>query len=250
MPKLSGLGMEMYFCGFDLSGCTGSIDDLSTPRTTLEVTGLNKSSTERIYGHSSGQASLTTYFNDAAGKEHLAYRGLPTTDVLASVLVRACAGSEAATMRAKQINYDWSRPLDGSLTGNIQLQSNSSFLEWGEVLVTRTSVTGAGNSPSLNNSAASCNGVSVTLHVACFCGCTLCVALQSSSDDGCADAFAAISCFTQVTCSDANVAERKTVAGAVEQYLRLNYSGTFTSAIVVATVRRGDSTDIEAYTTG
>lgn len=247
MAKRNGLGMEFYFQGFDLSGDIGAICNIDGQRTTLEVTGINKSSVERVYGRGDAEITVTTYFNDATGQEHLAFRTLPTTDVDVLVLLGTTIGCPAAMLLGKQVNYAWSRGQDGSLTGNVQALGNAVALEWGDLLVTKTTISGAGNSPSLDNSAATCYGVAAVLHVTAFTGCTLCVALQESSDDGCADAYATIGSFTQVTA--ANASERITVTstGCIERYLRLNYSGTFTSATLVAAERRGDANDFDAY---
>lgn len=246
MAKLSGIGMELYFGGSDLSGCTASIENLSTPRTTIDKTGLVTSSIERVYGHSSGEMTVTTHFNDCAGKEHLRYRNAPTTDVLAMILVRPCKDQEVAMLTAKQVSYDGTRGTDGDFTLSVEAQSNAQFLEWGKVLVTKTSVSANGNSPSLNNCAASCSGVAVMIQVSVFSGTSISVALQESSDDGCTDAFATIACFTNVV---GITAERKTVSGSgQEQYMRLNYSNiSGESMTITAALRRGTSVDIEAY---
>ncbi|NIV28256.1 MAG: hypothetical protein GWN58_01720 [Anaerolineae bacterium] len=48
--------------------------------------------------------------------------------------------------------------------------------------------------------------------------------------------------------TSAPAAERVTVAGTVDRYLRVTSSGTFTSADFAVMVRRGESVDDEAYT--
>ena len=139
MGKISGLGQQLYLGGRDLSGDVGSIDSAGSPTNLLDVTSINKSAVERIYGLRTGQLSFTAFFNDATDAEHDALKGLPTADVLALWLMSTTRGDACAALTAKQIDYDATRNADGSLTFKVDLQGTAGlFLEYGKILVAKT----------------------------------------------------------------------------------------------------------------
>lgn len=69
MAKSSGLGDNFYIGGYDLSGDIGSVDQISTPVATFDVTAIKDIAAERIYGRRDGQLSFTSFFeySGAAG---------------------------------------------------------------------------------------------------------------------------------------------------------------------------------------
>ena len=242
MAKRAGLSMGFYIGGYDLSGDASGIDTLSGARATLPTTGINKSSMERAYGRGDGEISWSTWFNDAAGQEHSALKGLPTSDVLVIVDTGGSAGDPAAMLLGKQINYDWSRPGDGSLAGSIQALNNGVPLEWGETIIALSTITAAGQSTSQDNGGSSTAGAAVMFMCTAFSGTNYTGTVQDSSDD---TTFATLIAMTQITA--VNQAERKTVTGTVDRYTRVDHAGTFTSVDVIFVLRRGDANDIPAY---
>lgn len=245
MAKKSGLGAQFYIGGYDLSGDVGAIDTIASPRSTLDVTGINVSAMERVYGRIDSEISFSTYFNDAAGKEHPALKGLVTADRNVLAMMGGTLGDAAAMQVAKQINFDWVRGADGSLVGKVQCLGQGVKLEWGKSIIAASNIAAAGNSAAEDNAAASSNGIAAMIHCWGFTGTSITVALQESSDNGVGDPFATIITFAAISAAFAS--ERKTLAGAVERYLRLNYAGTFTSADIIVATRRGASTDVNGY---
>ena len=67
MAKKSGLSQQFYFEGVDMSGDVGSIDNVSTPRGTQDVTGLSRNAHEFLTTQSDGQISWSASFNAAPG---------------------------------------------------------------------------------------------------------------------------------------------------------------------------------------
>ena len=67
--------------------------------------------------------------------------------------------------------------------------------------------------------------------------------IQQSSDNGSGDAWATVLSFSAVADGAEPTAERVTVSGAVERYLRVTTTGTFTNATFIVTTRRGTSED-------
>lgn len=242
MAKSAGLSQQFFIGGYDLSGDVGAINSVSSPRGALEVTAINKAAKERLYGLTDGMLEFATWFNDAAGQEHLALRGLPTADRNVIWAFGGSIGSVAAMLIAKQINYDWVAGQDRSLAGRIACQGNGNGLEWG-LLLTPGKVThsGATNGASRDDAAATSNGIVGYIQCTAFTGTTVTVIIQESSDNGGADPWATKLSFTAITA--VNSAERVTATGTVERYLRVSSSGTFTSAAIVVAYRRGTAED-------
>lgn len=132
MSKQSGLGDQLLVAGYDLSGDAGAIDSVAGGPSVLEVTGINKSAFERLGGLRDGRIEWTSYFNDATGAEHPVLKTRPTTDVHVMYQRGTTLGNPAASLVAKQINYDGERSDDGALTFKIEALANAYGLEWGE----------------------------------------------------------------------------------------------------------------------
>jgi len=70
----------------------------------------------------------------ALGTEHNALAPLPTSDVIFSYFQGSAVGNPAASMNAKQVDYDPTRGTDASITFKVDAQANSYGLEWGRQL--------------------------------------------------------------------------------------------------------------------
>jgi len=244
MAKAAGLAMEFYFQGYDLSGDIASIENMGSPRTTLPITGINKSAMERVYGKIDAVLAFTSWFNDAAGQQHLALRGLPTTDVDVLVALRGGAkGSSAGFIGdGKQPDLSHSRGVDGSLTAKGNMLANGKAWEYGTILLAKATISGTGNSTSEDNSGSSSAGLAGIIHLTAFSGTNYTATIQDSTNNIC---FCSLKAFAQITA--VNKSERVTVSGTVNRYLRVNHAGSFTSVDVVVATRRGESTDKEGY---
>ena len=245
MAKKSGLGQQIFVHGYDLSGDVSVINSASSPRDMLDVTALSASANERIVGLSDGNLSVSTRFNEASGQEHAALKGLPTTDRIVSWAFGATRGDTAACLIAKQLNYDASRGTDGSLSFTIDTQAASGVpLEWGATLTTgKERHSSAGSSTSRDDGAATSNGLVGYLSITAIASGTPTVLIQQSSDNGSSDAFATVLTFTAVAAAAAPTAERITVSGAVERYLRVTTTGTFSNLDFCVVTRRGTAQD-------
>lgn len=132
MTKQSGLGAGFYVGAYDLSGDVGSLQRISSPRGTTDVTGIDKEAFERLLTTKDGAIDFTAFFNKS--NAHLALRGLPTTDIVCTYAHRRTVGAPAACMVAKQTNYDPSRNQDASLTFGVATVANAYGLEWATML--------------------------------------------------------------------------------------------------------------------
>ena len=240
MAKQNGLGAQLFVAGVDLSGDIGAVDRIGCPTAHLDVTGISASGHERIFGQYDGEIALTSFFNDAAAAQHLTLRAKQSgSDALVAYYQGSAIGNMAAFLTAKQTNYDGSRGQDGSFTLKAQFLANAYGLDYGEQLTAgKRTDTSATNGASLNNSAATANGLVAHLHVFSFSGTSVTVKIQQSSDDGSGDPFADLITFTAAT---GVTSERKSTAAlttAVEQYLRVVTTGTFSSAVFAVCASR------------
>lgn len=230
MAKQSGLGDRLYVGGVDVSGDISSAQKISGSIATLDTTDITLSAMARIGGIRDGGIDFTSFFNPAAGRSHLTFRGLPTTDTLVSYLHGAVIGNPAASMIAKQINYDGERADDGAFTFSVSAVSNGFGLEWGRQLTAGVRADTVATSPAtgIDTTASASFGWQAYLHVMSFTGTSVTVTLQDSADNA---TFANITggAFTAAT-----AAGFERIAGAntatVRRYVRAITTGTFSNA--------------------
>jgi hypothetical protein len=243
MAKQSGLGDRLFVGGYDLSGDIGSLGGIAGGPDPLEVTGIDKSGMERIGGKRDGSIEFMAYFNDASGQAHPRLASLPATDVILSYCRGTTLGNAGAALVAKQLNYDGSRNEDGSLTFKVNALANGYGLEWGRQLTAGKRTDGsATNGTGVDFAAASSFGLQAYLQVFAFTGTSVTVKLQESSDNGGGDAFADVvgGAFTIATgITTERIATSSALA--VERYLRVVTTGTFSNAVFAVLVVRNDT---------
>lgn len=239
MTKESGIGWNCYVGGYDLSGDVGMVDTIAARRAVLDVTGIDKSATERISGLRDGEISFKSWFNVSAGQEHVALSSLLTTDRLVQVHAGTTVGVNAACLNAKQVDYPVSRGADGSLAMTIQALGNGSPVEWGDSLTTgKQTFASSGTGSTLDYGATigqTTNGAVGYLQVFSIASSTCTVAIQDSADGASGWADVTGLAFTAAT---TQTQERKaTAVGAtVKRYLRLNLTGGFSNAVIAVAV--------------
>jgi hypothetical protein len=135
MTISNGLGQAFYYGGYDLSGDTGSADDIGGGLVgTQDTTPINMSAYRRKGLLRDGRVSWGSFFNKATGQAHERLGALPTADRHLMWATGAAIGDPAACLVGKQINYDFTRPQDGSLTIAVNAQGNVFGLEWCDLL--------------------------------------------------------------------------------------------------------------------
>lgn len=247
MAKESGLGAQLYIDQYDVSNDTNALGSISKAINVMEMTGIDKSAIERKAALLTGGMNITTFFNPT--NAHVAYESLPRADRIASYFHRATLGAPVASMVGKQLGYNLTRDAAGSLTGEVEGQSNAWWLDWGYALTAgKRTDTGATNGTGVDfqiQGAPASFGLQAYLHVFAFTGTSATIKIQSSSDNGAGDAFADVTGggFTTVT----GVTKERIQTGrtaAIERYLRVVTTGTFSNLVfaVQATVNRADYT--------
>lgn len=229
MAKRSGLGMRLYIGGRDISGDINSFAGINGGPAALDYVDITQSAMARLGGHRTGGCQFVSYFNDAAGQAHPVLSAMPTADVDAMGLVGVTIGSSAFALRAKQVDYNPTRPEDGSLTMAVDLQSNGYGLEWGEMLTAGRRVESAAtNGASFDGAAATTEGLQAYAQCFALTSGSPTVKLQDSADDA---SFADITGATFGVIAAQGTYRISTASGTtVRRYVRAVTTGTFAGA--------------------
>lgn len=242
MTKRSGLGQRLFVGGHDISGDVGAIDNVASPLAALDVTSLRAQAMERLGGLRDGALDFTAFFNPGpeADAAHDVLSALPVADVALMYCTGTAIGDPAACMIGKQIGYDGKRGTDGTFTLSVTSQANAFGLEWGRLLTAGARAdTAATNGASWDDGAATAFGLQAYLQVLAFTGTSATIKLQESGDDGVADSWTDVVGGSFGAQSATGAARLQTArALAVERYLRVVTTGTFTACtFAVAVVR-------------
>lgn len=243
MTKQGGMGDNLYVAGYDLSGDINSLGRIGGGPAAKDVTGINKSGRERIGGLRDGGLEFTSYFNPTAFASHDRFSDLPVADTQLTYCRGTALGGPAAGLVGKQIDYKGNRADDGAFTFDIEALCNGFGLEWGVQLTAGKRTDGTGTSgSSVDFATAGAFGLQAYLHVFAFTGTSVTVKLQQSSDNGVGDAWADVvgGGFTAATgITSQRIATADNLA--VERYLRVTTTGTFSNAVFAVMVARNET---------
>lgn len=240
MAKQSGLGDHLYVDGFDISGDVGSVGRIAAPSQLLDVTAIDKSGMERIYGLFDGAIEFTAWFNPATDQAHAVVGSKPDTDRVLCYFHGGAVGNMAAGLVAKQATFDGNRAQDGSLTEQAQANGNGFGLDYCEQLTAgKVTHASADEESSFDGGAASALGLAAYLQVFSLGSGSPTVKIQESDDDGSEDTYADVTggSFGVVA---AETAERIVTAldQTIEQYLKVVTTGTFTDLVFAVCATR------------
>lgn len=230
MAKTGGLGDNFYIGGFDLSGDVASVDQISGPQTTFDVTAINKSAHERIGGLRDGSMQFTSFMNNSAGQEHAILKTLPRTDTIATYLRGTTLGNPAACVNGKQIDYAPTRDNSGNLTLKVDVQANGFGLEWGKQLTAglrtdSTATTGA----FFDDTAASSFGGQVYFQLTAFAGTSVTIDIQSATTSGGSYTTTGLTSSALTAVGSQRVAVVNTTT--INRFLKVVTTGTFSNAV-------------------
>jgi hypothetical protein len=245
MAKQVGLTDRFYIGGRDLSGDVSAVDTIASRKAVLDTPVIESAGMVRLAGHGDGEISFSSWFDDGTVLGHATLSTLPTTDVTVLYTRGTAADAPAAGLVAKQINYDGSKSQDKALALTTQCLGQGNGLEWG-VLLTAGLIT---HSSAVSNSdkddgASSTNGLAAYLQMVDINSGTPTVKIEDSTDGS---SWADLVSFTAVANGAEPAAERVTVSGNVNRYLRITSTGTFNNAKFILAYRRGETVDDTAY---
>lgn len=224
MAKTSGLGDQFAFGGYLIGGDIQALQLHGGPAL-LDVTDITQSGHSRLGGLIDGAMSLTAYMDPAAAAEHAAFSPLSRADVICTYLRGQALGNPILGQNSRQLNYDFTRATDGSLTEKVDCAADQYGQEWGLQLTpgVRTD-TGAANGTSINNAAgATTFGAQMYLQAIALTGTDVTVTVQHSTNNS---SFTTLAAFTEIVSANGNLppsAQRIFVANGttVNEYVRV-----------------------------
>jgi hypothetical protein len=167
------------------------------------------------------------------GAEHYGLKGLPRTDTVGTYLRSTILGAPAASMNAKQVNYDWTRGNAGELTAKVNLVPNSFGLEWGKQLTAgqRTDTT-ATTGAFFDDGAGTAFGGQAYFQLIAFTGTSVTIDIQSATTSG--GVYSTTGLTSQAFTAAPN-SQRVAVANntTINEFLKVVTTGTFTNAVFV-----------------
>jgi hypothetical protein len=241
MAKQSGMGDNCYVGGYDLSGDVGSLSKISGSLAPLDVTAINKFAFERIGGLRDGGIDFSAFFNPSANQAHPVLSALPTSDVVVSYYRGTTLGNAAASLVAKQINYDGTRAADGGFTFALSSQANGFGLEWGDQVTAgvRTDTAATLGTAIDSGVVSTVFGAQAYLQAFAFTGTDATVKVQDSADN---ITFADVTglTFTQITASRFTQRLATASGATLRRYVRAITitTGGFTSLAFAVQVTR------------
>lgn len=135
MAKISGITTQVQVDDSggtlrDISNDVQSIN-LSTPRGTQDITGLDKSGVEKLLLLADGKVSITCYYNTQASTgSHTVLKTIPSTSVTRTVTITPPGGS-ALSMEMVGTNYGLDRSQSGELMGTADFElANGAVPTW------------------------------------------------------------------------------------------------------------------------
>ena len=253
MSKQSGLGDALAVGGYNIACDIGSVGNVGGGPAALDMTGICKSAPERKGGVRDGRCQFIAFFNPETAADdpgtsedraHVVLSALPRTDTLVTYYRGTLLGSPAASLTAKQANYDGTRGEDGSFTFAVEALANGYGLEWGEQLTAgvRTDEEATAGASVDFGTGSTDFGLQAYLHVTAFTGTDATITIEESADDGDADTFAAVTggAFTEITTGPTWERIQTARDQTVERYLRVTTTttGGFTSLAFSVIVSR------------
>jgi len=244
MAKQAGLTDKFYIGGRDLSGDVASVDTVASRKAVLETPVIGSAGMVRLAGHGDGEISFSSWFDDGTNLGHAALSTLPTTDVIVLYTRGTAADSPAAGLVAKQINYDGTKSQDKALAFTAQCLGQGNVLEWCVVFAAEATQGSAGSTSSKDDGASTASGLAAYLQLIDINTGTPTFKLQDSPNDS---DWTDLVTFSAVANGAEPAAERVTVTGTVNRYLRVTSTGTFNNAKFIVAYRRGEDVDDTAY---
>jgi hypothetical protein len=241
VAKQGGLASNFYVDVADLSGNVNALSKISGGPAALDMTAINQSAFARAGGLRDGGMDFTTLFDTAV--EHPELSPLPRTDQLMSFFVGPLGiGNPAASLNAKQVNYDPTRATDGSLIFAVSGVGNGFGLEWGAQMTPGLRTDGAATAAAAGNSfdtlASAAFGAQMYVHLIAFTGTSVTIKVQDSADNITFTDIAGTSLTTAALTVPTAVRVAIPNTTTVRRYLAVGTVGTFSNAVFAVNVNK------------
>ena len=236
MAKVNGLNVRFYVEGYDLSGDANALSAMGYTNELLDVTALDSSARKRIIGIVDSEISVDAWFDNAASQQHAVWTSnsgkQPTTDQEIVIPFGSAVGDQFVGLVAKQGTYSTARAPGSAITANAVFSANGSAAEFGEMLTAHDDThSTAGSGTVVDSGASSSNGGTGYLQILSLASGSVTVNLQEATSSG--GSYSNFMTFSTVAAAAAPAAERLTMEGTVQRYIKVTTTGTFSNAKIV-----------------
>jgi len=236
MAKVNGLNVRFYVEGYDLSGDANALSAMGYTNELLDVTALDSSARKRIIGIVDSEISVDAWFDNAASQQHAVWTAnsgkQPTTDQEIVIPFGSAVGDQFVGLVAKQGTYSTARAPGSAITANAVFSANGSAAEFGEMLTAHDDThSTAGSGTVVDSGASSSNGGTGYLQILSLASGSVTVNLQEATSSG--GSYSNFMTFSTVAAAAAPAAERLTMEGTVQRYIKVTTTGTFSNAKIV-----------------
>lgn len=231
MPARKGRFAKVWIDGYQLTSQTRDIAT-TTKYDEIEIGAYNSDAKQYISGRAEGEVAIDGFFDTSlAGTIHEALKTVAADSIVGVAYGNNAApviGDIAGAMPVHKTNYTVSSELDGVIGVNATLKSLGYPFEWGVLLADVTGASADGNTTAVDNAALSSNGASAYLFITEISASDTCVfKVQHSTNNS-----TWVDLITFTANGSAITAERATVAGTVNRYVRVLYDVTDTGVSI------------------
>jgi hypothetical protein len=236
MAKVNGLNVRLYVEGYDLSGDANALNGLGYTNELLDVTTLDVSAKKRIVGMVDGEISVDAFFDPATSRQHAVWSSnsgkLPTADQEVLVPMGSAVGDPCVGLVSKQGTYSTTRSPGSAISASARYTtSDGSGLDFGEMLTAHDDThSSAGSGTVVDSGASSSNGGAGYLQILSLASGSVTVNLQESTSSS--GSYSNFMTFSTVAAAAAPSAERLTMEGTVQRYIKVTTTGTFSDAVI------------------
>lgn len=225
MSKRAGKWARVFIEGYNMTTNLNAITPTNAGAK-VEVGGYTQDMSYLV-GRLDGSIVIDGFFSDTSNETHDALKALASGNTTHIVSVATgnnatpAVGDPTFHLNGTQATYTVTPDLNGAVAVNAEYGAKGNPLEFG-ILLADTTVTGNGNQSSVDNGASSSSGGVGFFHItALSAGDTITILIEDSADDAAWSTL--ITCTLDGTALDA---ERLTVSGTVDRYVRASYTVT------------------------
>jgi hypothetical protein len=238
MAKESGLNVRLYVEGKDMSGSANALSGAGYSQAMLETTPLNTSAATRITGLADGTLSVNGYFDTSDDAPWAEDSGkLPSSDAVVLVALSSAVGDPSVGMNAKEGEFNVSRSSGSAISITSTFAGNGMGGEFGEMMTAHDDThSSAGSGTVVDSGASSSSGGAGYVQVISLGSGSVVVNLQESTSSG--GSYSNFMTFSTVAAAAAPSAERVTMEGTVQRYIKVVTTGTFSNAKIAVAFAR------------
>lgn len=232
MAFVHGKGAAVLVGQYDLSAFLNNFESAATADT-AEVTAFGASAKAYVAGQRDATLSFSGFFDGAASAvDPVLSAALANARIFTLAPAGAAAiGNRAMLAEAFETGYTVTAPVADAVNISAEAQVSGGVAS-GVVLANLAARTATGNTTANDNAASTAGGAVAHLHCTAFTGTDITIKVQHSADNS---TWVDLITFAQLTAAGS---ERASVTGTVNRYLRVNISGTFTSATFAVAIAR------------